>query len=86
MPGPLGPGAVLLHGTGGSVVNESRTEESSEEFTDEATGRRMRRTTTVTFEWVEGISRYHGDPDGWNGWVEVSRDVKVVPIDGGAPR
>lgn len=62
-------------------MNEPRIETFTEEFVDEATGRRMRRTTTVTHEWVEDVPRYHGDADGWSGWVEASRDVKVVAVE-----
>ena len=66
------------------TMNETRTETSTEEFFDETTHRRMRRTTVIHYSWADCISRYHGDPDGWSGWTEMQREVKVEPVEDGA--
>lgn len=66
------------------TMSENRTETLTEEFVDKDTQRRMRRTTVIRYTWADCISRYHGDPDGWSGWTEMERVVKVEPIEEGA--
>ncbi len=66
-----------------ATMSETRTETKTEEFVDETTRRRMRRVTVIHYTWVDSISRYHGDPDGWSGWSEMRREVKVEPVEEG---
>jgi hypothetical protein len=59
---------------------DDRIEVTTREHFDEAKGQRVRHVQRVTYTWVEGISRHHGDAEGWTGWARAHEENETVAL------
>lgn len=64
------------------MSTEEKIEEFVVSFVDETTGKTRKKRVRVTSKWHDDVPRYHGDGEGWSGWVEYGREEELLEDEG----